>query len=167
MQDDAPTFETPPAKSKVWLRRTRITTSLVFALLTLALVVLWVRSCTWSDIINRQGANQVPVRVSSTRGAITIYWQSMSPNSAPVTRWWYRLTPNEPGPLYLSYHFRKFSHFRWMIIPYWMLVCIPFVALLVVVPKSALLTARFSLRTMLIATTLIAVVLGLMVWASK
>jgi hypothetical protein len=64
----------------------------------------------------------------------------------------------------------------WIAIPYWFLIAI---SLVVGYCLSATLTAiyagaanlpwatRFSLRTLLIATTLIAVVLGLAVWAAS
>lgn len=145
------------------IRRLRITASAFFAVVTVALCVLWVRSCTWADIFNRQSASHWSM--VSTRGAIVLSKRALSPNVQRLPRWKYRLTPREPGPLYHSYRTQGTTNGWRVIVPYWMPLTIAFGALLVTFPRSTLPT-RFSLRTLLIATTIVAVVLGLGVWAA-
>jgi hypothetical protein len=142
-------------------RKLRIAASVFFGLLTLALVALWIRSYWWVDWLEAQ-RNGMYAAITSANGAIRIDRDSVDVSSPfsrlssvrlddPTTHGW----PN---------HTLKFA---WnlpealIVVPHW------FVGTITVTIATWAATGwngRFSLRTLLIATTLLAVVLGLGVW---
>lgn len=149
MVDPTPTVDAP-SKPHQRFRRTRITASLFFAVLTVTLCMLWVRSFHWDDAITRMAPNlQV---IASEYGDLVFLddhdtWGSKRP-------WRYR-SEKIDEPQYMAWWMgTRVSH----------LYPAAFFAALAIMtfPYSA----RFSLRAMLIATTLAAVVLGLGVWAA-
>jgi hypothetical protein len=149
-------------------RRLRIAVSVFFALMAVVLCGLWVRSYSQYEMLVVPVGSEVDYDITSDRG--TVYLR--------------RLTnvPNEwDWPYYVNYN--EFVQGRddrtvseswdldwdsdgnaWLTTPYWFWV-------LATATVSILQWARtrmsFSLRTMLIATTLVAVVLGLAVWAGR
>jgi hypothetical protein len=88
----------------------------------------------------------------------------------PPTRKWHRQStiPDRRVPNFLPSYFGFYFHFsrgtKLIWVPYWfpILVSIMFAW----IPKTHL-PNRFSLHTLLIVTTLIAVVLGMIVWAVR
>src|SRR3954447_21045285 len=100
---------------------------------------MWVRSYSHDDILLHK-SSRLHIFLESDQGHLTTYWQ--------------RTTAFQ-----LEYPIDDYD------IPYWfpLLISIAFAA----APWLRELKLRFSLRTLLVATTLIAVVLGLIVWAAR
>jgi hypothetical protein len=108
------------------------------------------------------------VAIASTPGvccfAISEYpgvkpWRRIS---AEAHKWWSTASANGSPP-YVS---RMWGHFQYnegvLSLPYWFVIAMS--AALATVPW---LRWRFTLRTLLIATTLVAVMLGLIVWSAS
>lgn len=150
---------------------TQIAVSVFFGVLTLALCVLWVRSYTWYDFDFINLTASTDAHISSYQGSVAVAfvpsgfttgnfngsWQGGNVKASLLP--WTKLSSNQNGR----------NSQRWLpipedsfAVPYWLLTasCIA----VVVAPWTA---TRFSLRSILIATTLVAVVLGLGVWLSR
>lgn len=140
--------------------------SIVCLVVCVALISLWVRSYTWDDyvsapipIVRGLIIRSIPSRLDielldhSVPWQVTTYslddlaTQGLTP--IPFTGWGFGFYLNQQA-LGVS-------------LPFWFLVTISATLSAVTFPWK-LLSWRFSLRTMLIATTLIAVVLGMMAW---
>jgi hypothetical protein len=146
----------------------RIAVSGFFGVLTLLLVVLWVRSYWVSDVVNSPVPGNTSFLVRSQNGCLTVLMlkQRMHPNwprgfiweehPASVDRQ-RRVTPASWG-----YYPNPGSGDWTVVIPQWFPAAL--MATICIAPWA---TLRFSLRTLLIATTLLAVVLGLAVWAGR
>ena len=157
MDTDTTTTTDVPPVTRPWRRRLRIAWSVFFGVLTVTLCLLWVSSyyssaTVWEWLpINRY------VQVRSNYGGLEV------------------IVTMEHHPSQIHFDSVTLDFRRWELVmyggypprfsvltPHWLLVIL-----------SAVLTAlpwlpfRFSLRTMLIATTLIAVVLGLSVWLAS
>jgi hypothetical protein len=154
------------------IRRVRIAMSMFFGVLTLGLCVLWVRSySTWRSTHGPVGKHVLNFQWA--KGEIGIgYWDwkykhfPWSFHSNIVDE---RIWPSATGGPPLS----KLG-IRWykQLAPAMTLVVIPFwLPILIAVAIAATPWIRhfyhFSLRTMLIATTLVAVALGLIAWAGS
>ncbi len=144
-------------------RKLRIAWSAICAIACLLLIVLWVRSywCYDQVVVRRPQLD-----LDSFYGAITVYHNN---EDSPGKRQWRIITYDtevlrETGLL----SFRNLYYFRFapvLVAPYWLPVL--FVATIAAMPWLPWWFKRFSLRTLLIATTLVAVVMGLIVWAAK
>jgi hypothetical protein len=163
-------------------RKLRIAVSVFFGLLTVALCVLWVRSFSRYEQLGTQTARDgaaVPTVVESWRGQLWFVWPE---HGVSATKWFYDSTPPE---IYfhttdLSEVWRPKDTFGFAMryapelpvgggrlgvaVPHWFLV-----AVLIAIAAAPWVRwyKRFSLRTLLIATTLVAVLLGLAVWAGQ
>jgi hypothetical protein len=144
----------------------RIAWSVVCGVVALLLCVLWVRSYwRWDEIGVPLGANGYSL--TSAVGRLGLYGERPD---VPVTSWWYFHTevdapfldnPHRSGvPRSLSLSNLELRSIA--AAPHLSLIF-----LLVVVSTLPWLRPRFSLRTLLIATTLIAVVLGIIAWARR
>jgi hypothetical protein len=141
------------------VRKLRIAASVFFAVATVALCVLWVRSYWWADSI---GDSRQPIYFTSIRGQIHAQF-AMSAFKEPYLHNWGSLYGSREDE-YAVKGFRLRLSQRSCIadLPYW--------SIAIALGTAALLpwlTVRFSLRTLLIATTLVALVLGLGVWAAS
>lgn len=150
------------------IRCLRIAVSVFFAVVTVALCVLWVRSFWTVDIISVTSKNGAELRdVMSGCGVISFH------NWTPLGRRWAGGNwQRERMPVQRRWieQFQETRKFQlsiesggWGIdLPYWSFV-------IAVCFASVIPWARtcFSLRTLLIATTIVAVVLGLGVWAAR
>jgi hypothetical protein len=155
-------------------RKLRIAVSVFFGLLTVALCVLWVRSYWRMDAISVNWTNATVTSVCSEFGAFTISHmdQPIGKNRLDLYYWGWA-TRN--GHVVSSYRHSTALHdsfvwvwkktgFRCCVIPHCVLVLATLLPLcFMYVPAIR----QFSLRTMLIATTLVAVVLGIAVWATR
>jgi hypothetical protein len=149
-------------------RKLRIAWSVVCGIATVLLIVLWARSYWWYECI---GLNNLYFGISLSTGRGKILYQIYGPATATASHWYYVYHPVIPGGLYSGksffeilyghgdYPYRIYLTPGLSVIPYWLLVA--FAALLAPLPW---LRWRFTPRTLLIATTLVAVVLGLIVW---
>jgi hypothetical protein len=145
-------------------RRIRIAASVSFGVLTVAMCLLWVRSY-WgllgSEVLVTPGFRY---RVASVEGSAFLFRQGRfisgaefmldDPYSAPIAE----LTARTR----LGVGCFSDVASSGVSVAYWLLVPLAIVA--AVMPWAGW---RFSLRTLLIATTLVAVVLGLAVWAGR
>jgi hypothetical protein len=151
-------------------RKLRIAWSAAWGVAAMLLCVLWVRSYETNQTITRISRASVQTSFDSYRG--TIQWRRTDYNSIPTLfrpnvvplGWRYREIPvGRPRP---------WSSFVWSMegleksvrVPHWLLLLVCGVA-----ASSSWIPApkRISLRTLLIATTLIAVGMGFVVWMSR
>jgi hypothetical protein len=131
----------------------RIAVTAFFGVLTLLLVAMWRGSLNGPEFFSHIETNGISTTIESNRGWAYLY-RSRFPYLSEVGRLpriWYSRGER-------SNEFRQGVHY--FCLPYGMMICLA-------VTGSVLpwLPLRFSLRTMLLATTLVATVLGLAVWA--
>jgi hypothetical protein len=145
-------------------RKLRIAWSVACGIACVLLVVLWVRSYWWVDSIETRKTPTFWV-VASSRGALGVGY---NPLVYPVAdRDWkfesYSPDYNEQMPVhsFLGFYIHHLQGEAAIVVPHWSLVL--FTAVIAPLPWIRWST-QFSLRTLLIATTLVAVVLGLLVY---
>jgi hypothetical protein len=150
------------------LRYLRYAFSIGCCLVAVALCVLWVRSYWWRDDLSFAFSSSRCLFVSSYRGK-TILDPCNRGRNEEIVGWNVPIVPDLPdGDKNFDANVRSFS---WLpmgrmppafVLPTW-------APILLVYTFSILpwLSWRFSLRTLLIATTLVAVVLGLIVWLAS
>lgn len=145
-------------------RKLRIAWSVWWGVVAVLLVILWVRSYRWYDI--KPGG-----RITSANGCLHV--------AREVKLSWYAdSTPIEPEVITHEFGFTSIVTVGPTVgstavpvggggigLPYWLLVMSALT--LVVAPWIRGLPYRFSLRTALIATTLVAVGLGVIAWLSQ
>jgi hypothetical protein len=144
-------------------RYLRIAWSVVCGIFCVLLIVLWVRSYWYVDIGFFKVTNGVFLYGGSMPGTFGfhIYPEEYVPTGMrhlPAEEW-RRARPKREG-LGLLGTFRIDD--QEVLVPYWFWLLIP--AAVAVAPWLPWWSKRFSLRTLLIAMTLVAVVLGLIVW---
>jgi hypothetical protein len=149
------------------MRHLRYAPAVAFALLALGFVGLWVRSYTYSDasegpIAKWQGGYHV------TRGEIILAWGRPDAYTR-VTEWktysFHVSRDRRPmKPTFLGFAFERHETLAWkyVYVPHWFLAALSFglAALLAYKPVT-----RFTVRGLLVATTLLAAMLGLAVYA--
>jgi hypothetical protein len=148
------------------LRLLRIAVSAVCGLLCLLMVVLWVRSCWREDTINGYLSPNDGFSCIAMGGRIILaFFLSIPENSHWV--WYVNSDPTgtsvSPYGRWFGFGFlpQRGTNAPAIIIPYWFPTLL--FGLLAALPWLSWLRWRFSLRTLLLATTLVAVVLGLVV----
>jgi hypothetical protein len=137
-------------------RKLRIAWSVGCGIACVLLILLWARSYRWGDkaLVPRPGGTVIVLGSGHGR----LEFGRVSNNVVDEWTYW-----NEEAKYYnQKYPWGSRRHWH---VPYW----IPVLCMAVssVVPWIGKLTWRFSVGTLLIATTLVAVVLGLIVWAAK
>jgi hypothetical protein len=151
-------------------RKLRIAFSATCGIICLLLILLWVRSYWWQDSLSRSATSRGLLVFSSSRGtlmllecpplgypAATLGWHLGSYRQEPSEQSGERSEDGWPWPF--TWHFNQISGQFIIRAPHWLFVTASGI-LAVVTPW---LPWRFSLRTLLIAMTLVAVVLGLIV----
>jgi hypothetical protein len=157
-------------------RKLRIAWSVGWGLLAVLLIVLWVRGYWYWDHLYNPISSKSLVIIESASSRIILKLAIPAPGSP----WRWHLSRELRGNYWegssAGWHeqnrdkgFIGFAYYAspWETIyrvPHWFLVLLP--ATLGVAPWLRW-SKRFSLRTLLIATTLVAVVLGLAVWAAS
>jgi hypothetical protein len=140
-------------------RKLRIAFSILCGIATVLLAVLWVRSQHTWDSINGPLSGKMLV-VTSRNGGIAVGWAKSS-----ISKWHVRHS-KEPNSVREGYSyalgFGISTTIPAVFMPYWFVVLI--VATVATLPW---IHWRFTLRSLLIATTLVAVVLGLVVYAAR
>jgi hypothetical protein len=145
-------------------RKLQIAWSVSWSLAAVALIVLWVRSYSINDIGTYGLPSGPGYMFSSLQAEISIARFKWIEGS--VSEGWsflthaanYRAWEKNPSSEFLGIRFGSF----FVALPYWIIVAS--VAILSAMP---VLPSRFSLHTLLVATTLVAVLLGLIVWAAR
>jgi hypothetical protein len=140
-------------------RKLRIAWSVFWGAACVLLICFWVRSYTWSDgwsgslsgCFIEGECNRSDVRIAA-------YW------SSDHTRWQFdsmEMTPAQlPEPFYFAYDYGNYGAVLWTWLGFPVAGSVAFAA-------APWLRWRFGLRTLLIATTLVVVVLGLAVLAAS
>lgn len=159
-------------------RALRVTWSAAFSLLTLLLIALWLRSYSHRD--QTRGCifgSRHHILVTSLRGQIAIGcdewrgiphdWIFESRTEAENLISVYPTVTGVPPCSWLGFRGRFRPNLWILVIPTWLLLCAAIGA--AILPWTGLerRVQRFSLRTLLVATTLIAVTLGLLAYCSK
>ena len=155
------------------LRLLRIALSASCGVACLLLIVLWVHSYWYRDLVMAQHPAWGDITVTSLQSKVSWIVGRPRPSrqkprfemrSIPIALAIAEMEGMEPA-LPEGHSASSFTTERWrdsfgMVLPYWFLIlCVLVLAAVPWLPLSK----RFSLRTLLIATTLIAVVLGLVV----
>ena len=139
------------------LRYLRIDFSATCLVACVLLIALWVRSYWWVDVANRSQYS-----ITSMQGRLCVD-ESFDVLGNPVTRSpSFTLVNHFWGSAFETSGLTIRRRGTGLAIPYWSLL-LPMAAL----AAAPWLRWRFSLRTLLIATTLVAVGLGLIVWAAR
>ncbi len=155
---------------KRFLRYLRITFSATCLIACVLLIVLWVRSYHWVDEISYRGSN-TRYGVQSAGGTVAIYRYVEDPIPYESDFGWFvsNFKTDEIGFNHIST-----MGFVWAYVPSQLCdVGMPHIFLATVASIASIVGAlpwirwRFSVRTLLIATTLIAVLLGLIVRLSR
>ena len=133
-------------------RKLRIAWSVGWGFICLLLIVLWVRSYSVYD-----RAYAPRFGVLSDNGGVRL-WVGTSPQ---INGWAFRSDRVSFDRSPKLYYFAN-QDFAEIAIPYWLLLMMP-----LAISAVTWLPWRFSLRTLLIATTLVAVLLGIVIWAAK
>jgi hypothetical protein len=145
-------------------RKLRIAWSVVWGLAAVLLIVLWVRNYWVVDELTAPVTTQHFITSGSVPGAVAIGWGKGTRNwkiIQPLTQDWRDATGDDvPSPVWFGVTRRGGFVAVWM--PSWFLILV--FAMLAAAPW---IRWRFSLRTVLIATTLVAVALGLIVYVVR
>jgi hypothetical protein len=139
-------------------RKVRIGVSVFFGVLAVALCVLWVRSYLVRDYV--QFSARGAVHVHSSCGMIEYSWLASRPKA-----WEYStFPPHDYGDWKLHNLWRTGRTYQHALVPFALVVGTTIVATLL--PWSGAVR-QFSLRTLFITTSIIAILLGLAVWAGR
>ena len=145
-------------------RKLRIAWSVAWGIVAVLLVVLWVRSYSRRDILTL--AAKMQTVVSSLGGTISVNRFSSLPSSG----WNWDTTPTSEIDFRIA---AVITARRWSYTAIPSVTAIRFpswfgaVVLILIAALPWFPLIRFSLRTLLIATTLVAVGLGLIVWLTR
>lgn len=162
MEDKLAT-DAPQPRSSKWFAL-RIATSVFFAVLAVALLVLWVRSYYWHDLAIAPITTTTAFRISSFRGRVI--FDNLPPRSSRTWIW----RADDLGAAEQWRQQDAESKWAWRSLPQprrtHVTIAFPIWSVTLVAVSLTTLSwlskaKRFSLRTLLIATTLVAVVLGL------
>jgi hypothetical protein len=134
-------------------RKLRIAASVFFAVVMLALCVLWVRSYQWNGFFYRVDNGNLTT-IGLNKGQVYLTHSHGMAQSSFSRGWSYRAVEAALPPTTSK------LRFSWNC-PFWILTTLAAVGV-----TAPWIRTRFSLRTLLIATTLVAVVLGLGVWSA-
>jgi|SRR4051812_22195887 hypothetical protein len=151
-------------------RKLRIVWSVAWAVAAVLLIVLWVRSYWREYVVYGPITSSSAYSVNSLRGAAIFRAYSVSTKWPQATNSFPVLDPALFGPGQsvdntFGFEVGPMVGGGWVaLVPYLFLVSL---SVIVGVTPWLRWSRRFSLRTLLIATTLIAVGLGLIVWAAK
>jgi hypothetical protein len=137
-------------------RKVRIAFSAMCGIVCLFLIVMWVRSYGSVDALTIPCGNSRSIFIWSHPGIITI-------KSHPFHATWdARVMPRTAWPISGEWSWYWYEGTALVRFPYWLPVLLSVTA-----APIAWLGCRFSLRTLLIATTLVAALLGAIVFAVK
>ncbi len=146
-------------------RKIRIAWSVICGIACVLLIVLWVRSIWRSDsMISTPGPSAPGFRTTIFNGYIELDHTTYF--AGPARTEWRLAAPSDHAPILWPHTTRGGFVFgsQFLVAPLWLpLIVTGTIAAAPWIRWSN----RFTLRTLLIATTLVAVVLGLVVWAAR
>jgi hypothetical protein len=150
----------------------RIGWTVFFGVVAVALCVLWVRSYWWRDSVLYRPSGHGVFVVGSMRGKLVKYGidsQDVTPRwergSGRVVAGQYFWADEKQYQGVFGFTTKNVLGFQFLSAPHWFFVLT--LATIAAVPWIRHFRWRFSLRTLLIITTLIAVLLGLLVYLTK
>jgi hypothetical protein len=145
-------------------RKLRIAWSVGWGVVAVLLCVLWVRSYWRCDGVLRVDKS-IGQSIASNKGIlyVSIFQAFSSPQPNLITGWErFSVVPHE---IETGFRWSWEPLFKWFQCPHWFVGLVT--AVVAASPWLPLLRWRFSLRTLLIATTLVAAVLGVIVYAVR
>jgi hypothetical protein len=142
----------------LWLLR--IAVSAVFGILCLLLIALWWRNFERADWIQRFDSNKILTVLGSHSGTLIYGWTEEPTYNSASYGWTHTATQAgyDPEP-WVGWQFQP-GLFR-LGVSHWLAI-----ATIAALTAAPWIPPRFSLRTLLLTTTLVALVLGLVVSAS-
>jgi hypothetical protein len=149
------------------MRYARFAAAVLFALLAVGFVALWVRSYYVYDCVWGTTRSGTVFDIGSHWGGIIFqfdYSRSIGPELTAASFTDPETFPHEPEELGPGFGFAYFAknNDSMIVIPHWFLAALSLGLAAIFAFKR---TWRYSLRTVLIATTILAGLLGLAVWA--
>ena len=152
-------------------RKLRITWTVFCGIACVLLIALWVRSVSWDDGSGIRLTSNYCLYGEQIRCRVLIYISQLKPGLEP-SHWWsqsidandFEIVKENTGPSMLGFGVTHRPGYFRIRLPHWFLVAATATA--AVVPWFSW-RWHFSLRTLLIATTLVAVVLGLIVYFAR
>jgi hypothetical protein len=158
---------------RLYLRHLRFGWTVLCAIVAVLLLALWARSYWWADFVQVQqpsktGPGMIPMQptsgLGSYRGSIVLGYNGFSNLTRP-SMWNYERSPSERDESEMT-RFGFAHEDTWLadiyVVPFWFVVSVTFI--IGTVPSLPL--KRFSLRTLLFAMTLVAVVMGTIMYAT-
>jgi hypothetical protein len=156
------------------LRRLLNIASIVCLMLCVALMGMWVRSYWWLDNWKFSPLSACRVGIASANGRIAIRagFENPKPSDTVFKLTQYRVGDRTTDLARIDQHYSAVAGFgflrngglRFFMFPYWSIVLL--IGGLSFLPWSRV-KYRFSVRTLLIATTFLAVVLGMIAWLDR
>jgi hypothetical protein len=153
-------------------RKLRIAWSVAWGVVCVLLIVLWVRSYWWYDTLAIYPSSR-SFGLGSIQGELVYATTNFPSTFGPQPEWAARseyitaktgfplMKDGRPLPRTLGFGWFLDVNWLYLFVPHWF----PMLVFVALAPASWIPRKdRFSLRTLLIATTLVAVVLGLIVW---
>jgi hypothetical protein len=142
-------------------RKLRIAWSVACAVACVLLIVLWVRSHWARDIVSYSDPNGCHTTLGSNRGYVYVVRHLWIPDSGPIYHGWGHGS-GKATELQMPVGWSSAAGVTKVVIPNFGIL--PAIVIAAFLPWLRL---RFTLRTLLIATTLVAVVLGLVIYAAN
>jgi hypothetical protein len=150
-------------------RKLRVAWSVGWGIVCVLLIVFWVRSRWVVEVLTIPIASNWAVAIGSISGSVALtvsdspFWKT---TSIPANEWETMVKFGGlkfPSPIWGG--LLRTTSLTVLLIPCWMPIA--FSTTFATVPWLTRIKWRFSLRTLLIATTLIAVMLGIIVWMTR
>jgi hypothetical protein len=154
------------------VRGLRIAWTAGWGILCVLLIVLWVRSYWWHDELSLRYKTSISLQsfrgeqfIASSSQPWKIYKASrFGPDPRRPWDWTLRSRPLPKDPENrMGFFWASDDDGLAVVVPHWLLALLT--AIMAAIFSTPWLRWSFSLRTLLIATTLVAVVLGLAAWA--
>jgi hypothetical protein len=146
--------------SPMRFRKLRIAFSIACIVPCVLLVELWVRSYWWSDSAYGYLSSARQFELNSELGSFTVGVWDCDRHLVPTVSSYLMTEPSEAAPFGFRMDESPGEGFGYgFYSPYWLAVLLGSG-----VAAAPWIKWRFSLRTLVLATTLVAVVLGLIVW---
>jgi hypothetical protein len=140
-------------------RKLRIAWSVGWGIFCVLLIILWVRSYSRNEGLSRHNSENIVRAVYNVSGSVCVH-RTTGLADDPRSAWVYFC--DAPANWFRGFGYGIGGTVWYVHAPHWFLVLLGIGA--ATAPWIRHLQFRFSLRTLLIATTLVAVVLGLVVW---
>jgi hypothetical protein len=153
-------------------RKLRIAWSVGCGIACVVLIVSWVRSYAWIEAVTVPAVGGRKIEFATIKGALSVgtvqdggQWETERYSAEEWERFVTSVGPVAPLPSTVWGGIYKTPTATTMFLPYWFLT-VSF-AVCGASPWRRHFSFRFCLRTLLIATTLVAVVLGTIMWAVR